>query len=470
MVRNNAFFVSASAVIFCSVARAADVPGAQVTQVPLVVSASVPLRTYITQRLRMRRDEPVQAKLIDPIYAFDRIVVPAGVELQGHITTLDPVSKWKRLEAVLNGDFTPLHFARVEFTSILMPDGRNQPIHTEDSEGLPTLYSPPRPSKKKSTAQPQNTGVLGTAKQQVEQQISAKTQGVIDLIRGPNKKERLEDYLIKKLPYHPQWYRRNTRFDAVLADSLDFGAVPVSSEALHNVGMPAGESWGEVRLLTDLSSAHADTNTLVKGVLSQPIFSADKKLMVPEGTLLSGHVRQAQAARWFHRGGKLRFTFDRVEMPAFTAVAPISIERTPVLLSAVESDPGARVKVDQEGEAKATESKARLLAPVLAFIVAAKSADNDGDRDRAGSAGGNANYGGRSAGGFSGFGLLGSAAAQGSKTLGAVFGYYGFAWSVYSTVISRGNEVEFQKNTAISVRFGGSPAPEKKSPFFAAQR
>jgi hypothetical protein len=275
----------------------------------------------------------------------------------------------------------------------------------------------------------------------------------------------LEDYLIKKLPYHPQWYRRNTRFDAILADPLNFGAVPVSSEALHNVSMPKGESWGEVRLLTDLNSAHADTNTMVQGVLSQPIFSADKKLMVPEGTLLSGHVRQAQAARWFHRGGKLRFTFDRVEMPAYTAVAPISMERTPALLSAVESDPGARVKVDQEGEAKATESKARLLAPVVALIVAAKAADNDAGKERVGSGGGNANFGGRSAGGFSGFGLAGSLAAQGSKTLGAVFGYYGLGWTVYSTIISRGNEVVFQKNTAISVRFGGSPAaPEKKSP------
>jgi hypothetical protein len=63
--------------------------------------------------------------------------------------------------------------------------------------------------------------------------------------------------------------------------------------------------------------------------------------------------------------------------------------------------------VDPEGEAKATESKARLLAPVIALIVASKAADNDGGRDRVGSAGGNANFGGRTAGGFSGFGLAG---------------------------------------------------------------
>ena len=469
---------SAAALVASSLAFAADEkPPATIVNVPLVVSTGVPLRTYVTKRLRMRINEPVQARLIDPIYAFDRIVVPAGADLQGHVTKLDPIAKMKRVQAILNGDFSPLHFARVEFTTIVMPDGRTLPIHTEDSQGLLTIYSPPRPSKKpkNNSGQPQNTGVLGTAKQQaqqqIQQQISVRTRGVIDLVRGPDKKERLEDYLLKKLPYHPQWYRRNTRFDSVLSAPLDFGMVAVSSDALGNVGLPRGESWGEVRLLTDLTSAHADSNTQVSGVLSQPIFSPDKKLIVPEGTLLTGRVRQAQAARWFHRGGKLRFTFDRVDLPAYTAVQPISMERNPVLLSAVESDPNAHVKVDSEGDAKATESKARLLAPVLALIVASRAADNDAGRDKVGSAGGNANYGGRTLGGFSGLGLLGSVAAQGSKTFGAVLGYYGLAWSVYNTVISRGNEVEFKKNTAISVRFGATPAPPEKnpgSPFVAA--
>ena len=476
--QNKVLFCSVFLLMVSGLGVAQDAKPTSVVNVPLIVAAGVPLRTYVTKRIRMRLDEPVQAKLIDPIYAFDRIVVPGGAELQGHVTKLDPVSKMKRVQAILNGDFTPLHFARVEFTAVTMADGHSLPIHTADSEGLLTIYAPPplkKSSKNPGKTQPQNTGVLGTAKQQaqqqIQQQISSRTQGVIDVVRSPNKKEWLQDYLIKKLPYHPQWYRRNTRFDATLLAPLDFGMVPVSSEVLSKVGMPAGESWGQVRLLTDLSSAHADANTQVSGVLSQPVFSPDQKLLVPEGTLLTGRVRQAQAARWFHRGGKLRFTFDRVELPAITAMPPILMERTPVLLSAAESDPGARVKVDSEGAAKATESKARLLAPVLALLVASRAADTDAGRNKVGNAGGEANYGGRTAGGFSGFGIVGSLAAQGSKTFGAVLGYYGLGWTVYNTIISRGNEVEFKKNTAISVRFGANPAgPEKKpgSPFVAA--
>ncbi len=447
-------------------------PTGPAIEVPLTVSAGVPLRVYITKRLRMRTGEPVRAKLIEPIYAFDRVVVPSGSELQGRITTLDPVPKMRRFQAILNGDFTPLHFARVQFTTIAMPDGKSLPIEAADSEGLPTIYSPPRPSKKKPGSPSQNTGVMGTAKQQAQQQIqrqiSTRTQGVADMVRGPNKKENLEDFLITKLPYHPQWYRRNTRFDAILSSALDFGSVQVSREALTSIGTPGGEFTGQVRLATRLSSADASTGTPVSGVLSQPIFSPDHKLILPEGTLLTGRVRQVQPARMFHRGGKLRFTFDRVEPPAFALVPAISIERTPAMLAAAETDPRARIKVGSEGDAKATESKSRLLAPVVALLVASRAGDND--EGRKATSGANANYGGRTLGGFSGFGYLGSAAAQSSKTLGAVLGYYGLAWTVYSTIVSRGKEVEFQKNTAMDVRFGANPAKPNLNSRFLAQR
>jgi hypothetical protein len=62
------------------------------------------------------------------------------------------------------------------------------------------------------------------------------------------------------------------------------------------------------------------------------------------------------------------------------------------------------------------------------------------------------NYRGRTLGFFWGLGVFGSALAQSSKTFGAVLGYYGLGWTVYLTVISRGSEVEFKKNTSIDVR------------------
>jgi hypothetical protein len=450
----------------CAWMGIAQAPPSTTVGVALTVDSGVPLRLYIDQRLHMRKGEMVRAKLIDPVYSFDRIVIPSGVDVQGHVTRLDPAPKMVRTQAILGGDFTPLHWARVEFTTIVMPDGRTIPIHTADSEGLRTLYVRPKPSSKKTAPPAQsNSGVLGTARQQAAQEIQtikAKKQEVVDLVRGPNKREWLEDYLIKKLPYHPQWYRRNTRFDAVLEGPLTFGKAEVPLTVLQNIGVPTTESVAAVRLLTSLNSADADTNTKVQGVLSEPIFSADQKLLLPEGTLLTGQVRQARAARWFHRGGQLRFTFDRVEPPASTSVPPLPLQRREAQLAAVESNPQANVKVDSEGGAKATESKARLLGPAIALLVATHAMDNDEGRHDIGGSGPNANLGGRAVGGISGFGLLGAAAARASKPVGAVLGFYGLGWSVYATVISKGKEVAFEKNTAMEIKFGAPASTPAK--------
>jgi hypothetical protein len=42
------------------------------------------------------------------------------------------------------------------------------------------------------------------------------------------------------------------------------------------------------------------------------------------------------------------------------------------------------------------------------------------------------------------------------------FGYYGLAWSVYSSVFARGGEVQFDKNAMMDVKFGAR-APREGS-------
>ena len=43
------------------------------------------------------------------------------------------------------------------------------------------------------------------------------------------------------------------------------------------------------------------------------------------------------------------------------------------------------------------------------------------------------------------------------------FGYYGLAWSIYSSVIARGGEVQFDKNAVMDIKFGTrKPLPGSK--------
>ncbi len=137
--------------------------------------------------------------------------------------------------------------------------------------------------------------------------------------------------------------------------------------------------------------------------------------------------------------------------------------RTEATLKATESG-AAPLKVDREGGVQAKESKTRFIGTAVAVLVASKAGDNDPIRAKGTRTviGQQQNVAGRTLGGGFGFGLLGAAIAQSSRTVGAAFGYYGLAWTVYSTVIARGAEVEFRKNAAVDIGFNTRPAVASK--------
>jgi hypothetical protein len=435
--------------------------------VHLKVAAGTPLRLYITHRVSYRLGEAIEAKSIQPIWAFDRIVIPPGSTVQGRVVKLEPVAKVLRARAIVGGDLTPLKTAEVSFTSLTLPGGRRMPLQTEESTGLGTIYVEPRPAKrpKKQKSSSANTnGLRQFLLREAENRVNARSYGIYGIVRGPNKLEWIENFLLSKLPYHPQWYRLRTRFDAVLTAPLDFGTAEVASGELAPAGAsPGPDSLAQMTMLTIISSSDATVGEPMQGVLSEPLFTAEHKLLLPQGTQLNGRITLARRARFFHRGGKLRLTTEGIEVPEEEALSVRTgglhteqTQHTHAQLAAVEAGPTA-VKVDAEGTATTTESKTRLLRPAIAALVAVKTLDEDAGKQTA-SAGGNANMGGRSLGGFSGFGLLGTIAArQAPPAVAQALGFYGFAWSVYSTVVSRGNEVTFKKNAAVAIRFGNPP-------------
>jgi hypothetical protein len=222
-----------------------------------------------------------------------------------------------------------------------------------------------------------------------------------------------------------------------------------------------------VRLLKALTSASAKRGDVVEAVVTAPLFSPEHKLILPQGTRLTGEVVLAKRGRSFHRAGQLRFNFQKLQMPPEVAglQAPTAARvpmKTQAILEAAESSGPAPIKVDSEGGVQAKESKTRFIAPAISLMLASRAADNDGDRHHGtGAASGDANVSGRTLGGGLGLGLAGAAIAQSSPYVGMAFGYYGLAWSVYSSVVGRGGEVQLEKNAKMDIKFGtrtpGSP-------------
>jgi len=459
--------------LVCAAVAAQDTPNDRTRNIALIVPAGVPLRLYLTKRVSQRFKAPVEARLLTPVYAFDHEVIPAGTQVLGHVSRIQPVSRWQRIRAVLGGDFTPLHVAQIEFTSLLPADGRPIELHTVESAGLNSLV-PLRPLKQRSqNGQSNNGGILGTGKQKAKDAMNAqmaRIKGIPDMVRGPGKKEWLYDYAMSRLPYHPQYVRNRTRFDAELQSPIDFGSETISEGSLTLLGsQPSPGSVAHARLLTPLDSLSSKQGEKVEAILEGPLLSADRRLVLPEGTLVEGSVTMAKRAGWFHHGGHLRFDFQSVEMgPRAAELASVPTpapSQTQVKLqfqtrATLDSAEGgtAPVKVDKEGGVQATESKTRFIGTVVAVLISRRAADNDPIRARSGAiTGQSSNVGGRTWGGGMGFGLLGAIASQSSRNVGAAFGYYGLAWSVYSTVVARGAEVQFGKNAVIDIGFSQRP-------------
>src|ERR1035441_4484219 len=352
------FLVACASAFSASALPAAD---EDTLKISIQVPPGAPLRVYLTRRLPKRLGAPVQAKVMEPVFAFDREVVPAGTIAQGAVSRLRPASRWQRVRAILNGDFTPLRSAEVEFTSLTLPDGRTLATHTVQAPAMNSIYTePPKNPKnhKRQTPQPQNQngGILGTVKQtakdQVNGAINARTRGIADIVRAPNKKEKLVDLFWSKLPYHPQYYRRGTRFDAPLRDSLEFGVASIRQVDIAAPGsQPRPDSVVRVRLLTALDSASAQPGEPVQAVVAAPLFSPEHKLVLPEGTQLTGIVVLARKARSFHRAGQLRFNFQKVDLPPELAnLRPAAPMQTQASVAAAEGNGTTRAEERLRGE------------------------------------------------------------------------------------------------------------------------
>src|SRR5215831_5892816 len=108
--------------------------------VQLTVQAGVPLDVALDKPLPIKQAGiPVEGHLVEPIYVFDHLVVPAGTHILGRVTQVETISGKKRAVAIANGDFTPWRTAHVNFDTLLLNGGSRIPLHTVVSQGAPSL-------------------------------------------------------------------------------------------------------------------------------------------------------------------------------------------------------------------------------------------------------------------------------------------------------------------------------------------
>jgi hypothetical protein len=462
---------SAVALLFIScgvISAQADGPAVSATgaglaaPITLEVPAGTPLPVVLDSEIRIRKTgQPIRGKIAEPVYAFDKLVVPAGTEVDGSVIRIAAVPKLDRAFAALDANFSPYRDVQVTFDQLVFPDGRRAPLRTQvspASEGV--LQFATAADAQDSGADKKHNAAVKLASDKVnekKQEISQEWETAKQQIKAPGKMHRLKRIAIANLPVHPQYFDAGTRFNAELLDPLNFGVEEVSPDKMLMVGTaPAAGSIIHALLKTPLSSAVAQKGATVEAVMTEPLIT-NSQLVLPEGTLLKGSVLQVQPARRLHRNGQLRIVFHQI-------VPPKSAEQqVEASLEGVEVKDDQKLSLDSEGGAQATTPKSRYLTTGISIALAAASLLPDGDAASSGQSFGE--MGGRAVNGASGFRLIGLAAGAlvRSRPLASALGAYGAGRSVYSNFLSRGHDVVYPKDTAMAIGFGSRVTGAPKS-------
>ena len=396
-------------------------------QQSMTVNPGMPLHVALTRTAAMRVGAPVEGVLTDPVWVYDRMVWPKGAVVRGTVASLAPVAGEDRLRARLDLDLTPLRTPVVRFTSVECAGTRT----VLDAEG--------------GVRQTETVRFLGPQKRGVRAMVSGLVQekwaSVQDQVLAPGKKDRVLRLVYNQMPYHPQRVWRGTEFVADLRQSasvpMDDAPEPKLVEADDLAGSMPKDATVHARLVTALDSDTTKQGTPVTALVTEPVYGADKQLVLPEGSRLQGSVLRVKPSKSFGRNGALRFTFKDVQRQDETA------QKLRGTVTGAQGAADQNLEVDEEGNVKAQPAKNRFAAPLLLAALAAGGHDEDGGV-------------GRQVVAANGVGVVGRVVSgvAASPNVAAGFGAYGFAKSIYFRFLRRGHAVTFPKDTAVEVAFG----------------
>lgn len=444
-------------------ARQSDAPatsaqpsaGAEKTEIPLTLSAGTPLQIELDEDVRIRKvGQPVHGKVIHDVYAFDKLVVPAGSEVTGSVEQIDEVGAGRRTMAAMNGDFTPVHNLKIKFTDLALANGRHIALNTEVTRGTSGVlqFVTPAQKKKENAAEKAVSDKVSSTREQIRHDWdTARAQ-----VQQPGKIHRIERYGVAQLPVHPQYLDKGTPYNASLVSPLDFGSEALEPAALSSIATPPPpDTVVHALLQTNLSSATAKKGDALEATVTDPVF-ASGKLIFPAGSRISGIVTQAQPARKFHRNGQLRIEFRQIAPPS-------GLEQSIIAnLDGVEVGGGEHLSLDEEGGAEVKTPKTRYLTTGIAVALAVSSARPDAEHGTVDSTGDTQNNAAAGAFGFRLVGIVTSAAVH-SRAFSAGMSAYGAAFAITTHFILRGRDVVYAKYTPMVISLGSRPSSQPKS-------
>ena len=412
--------------------------------VALSVPAGTALQVALNGEVRVKSvGQPIQGHLMQPVYAFDQLVLPLGTRILGHIAKIGSPGGKQLTLSILNADFTPPRPIQVSFDQIVLADGRQLPLYAEVVPGSGQVI------RLVDSGSTHSSNGVKTALSAKVDEAKQEWHQAMQQIEQPDKLHRALRLGMEQLPVRPQYIDAGTLYFVELQEPLDFGSETVKEQALQSVGTPPPPgSLVRASLVTPLDSGTTLHGATVQAVVSRPLFDGDR-LILPQGTLLNGSVLQVRPAGHLKRNGKLRIDFHELVLPSG------AVFREDTTIESIQA--GQSDRLDTEGAAKATNPKSRYVNTGIAVSLAIVGSGGKRDVGTAGPA----------AGGAVAFRLVGIiiGLAVRSHSLAILMSAYGGTRSIYVNFFGRGRNIAFPKYTTMDIGFGGrTQAPMPTSP------
>jgi hypothetical protein len=377
--------------------------------------------------------ERVEARLLHPLYADGKLVVPQSTVLHGKVVALEPDAK-ARLHARLRGDLTPFHTATVRFDEVTLPTGPVRIDAAAATGGAPVVHlTAPGVAPKQS--------FVAREWAQAKSTLHAR----MEYFTAPGKGDRALQFVYHQLPYHPERIEANTAWSFELTAPVNVPAQDLVAETSRQAvaGANKPEVWSVHALLENgLTSATARAGDSVQALVVEPVYDKDNQLVVPQGATLVGKVTTATAARSFGRNGKLRFTFQQIRFPEG------SNKSVAGSLAGAATEKTQNLSLDAEGTIS-PKNQASVIAPLLLTALAGRALDQDGNMTVDNGVASN------------GFGLVGRIVGltASNRNLAAGLGYYAASLSLYENFLRSGRDVIFPRDTRIEIETTPLRAP-----------
>jgi hypothetical protein len=293
-------------------------------------------------------------QLIRPLYVYDRVLIPAGSQVHA---VVDKVGKQKaaekkgfleRVDTLRSLGLNRHNFYQVSLraATVKLPSGEEVPMDLRFIR-----------SGEEVRLQANEQGQMkvgGTTSKDLAQRAP----GVSQVARIKHGKRQVQQYR------HPV-----ATLELERAARLELPARPeVPRAAIQPVTIPEG-TRAEFLLLTELRASESKEGERFQARLMEPIFRSDGDLLVPEGSVLEGHISRLVRPRRMSRAASMYLVFDRLSEPEG--------ETQKVAASLAGADVGkkAPVNMDPEGGLHGKSGTKSLAKRMVVGVASQQVAD-----------------------------------------------------------------------------------------------